>query len=72
VNVNLAKIGLLGLSMILLAVLVGVGELEADQTLPLFTLVIGYAAGNGVNAYRGQSSAPLFVPKKKDDEEGDA
>lgn len=62
-NINIAKIALLALSMVLLTLMVVAGKAEVATVLPIFTLIAGYAAGNGVQAFKGATPAPLFTNK---------
>ena len=52
-------VGLICLTMLMLA-----GRVDMDSGVPILTLVIGYAVGNGVGARQGQESQPIIGKKK--------
>ena len=65
-NPSKALIALVGL--ICMTVLIAVGAIEQDQGLPIITMVIGYAVGNGISALTNKKVDPII--KKKDKPNG--
>lgn len=56
-----ALIALVGL--ICITVLMAIGKLDMDNGVPIITLIIGYAVGNGVAARSGEPVQPIIGPK---------
>jgi len=46
-----------------MTVLIAVGQLDSDQGLPLITMIVGYAVGNGIAARKGDPVDPIIGPK---------
>jgi hypothetical protein len=61
-NPSKALIALVGL--ICMTVLIAVGAIDQDQGLPIITMVIGYAVGNGIAALTNKEVQPII--RKKD------
>ena len=59
-----ALIALVGL--ICVTVLMAVRAIDSTAGMPIITLVIGYAVGNGVAARSNQTVEPIIGPKKDD------
>ena len=59
-----ALIALVGL--ICVTVLMAVRAIDSTAGMPIITLVIGYAVGNGVAARSNQPVEPIIGPKKED------
>jgi hypothetical protein len=60
-NPSKALIALVGL--ICITVLMAIGKLDADNGIPIITLVIGYAVGNGIAAKQGEPVQPIIGRK---------
>jgi hypothetical protein len=41
-----------------------IGKLDADNGIPIITLVIGYAVGNGIAAKQGEPVQPIIGRKE--------
>ena len=63
-NPSKALIALVGL--VCVTVLMALNSIDQDTGMPVLTLVIGYAVGNGIAARSGQTVSPIIG--KKDDE----
>lgn len=63
---DLGKSALLGLVVVGLVILVAVGRATLDDVMPIFTMVVGYLVGNGVNAIRKNAPSPVLVAKLPD------
>ena len=51
-------------ALICMTVLIAVGAIEQDQGLPIITMIIGYAVGNGIQALSNKQVEPMI--RKKD------
>ena len=60
-NPSKAFIALMGL--ICITVLIAIGKVDMSQGMPVITLVIGYAVGNGIAARSGEPVQPIIGPK---------
>jgi hypothetical protein len=60
-NPSKAFIALVGL--ICITVLIAIGKVDMSQGMPVITLVIGYAVGNGIAARSGEPVQPIIGPK---------
>ena len=60
-NPSKALIALVGL--ICITVLMAIGKLDAHNGIPIITLVIGYAVGNGIAAKQGEPVQPIIGRK---------
>ena len=60
-NPSKAFIALVGL--ICITVLIAIGKVDMSQGMPVITLVIGYAVGNGIAARSGELVQPIIGPK---------
>jgi hypothetical protein len=61
-NPSKAAIALVGL--ICMTVLIAIGAIQQDQGLPIITMIIGYAVGNGIQALSNKQVEPII--RKKD------
>ena len=61
-NPSKALIALVGL--ICMTVLISVGSIDQDQGLPIITMVIGYAVGNGIAALTNKEVQPIIRKKE--------
>ena len=62
-NPSKALIALVGL--ICMTVLIAVGAIDQDQGLPIITMVIGYAVGNGISALTNKQVEPIIKKKNQ-------
>jgi hypothetical protein len=62
-NPSKAAIALVGL--ICMTVLIAIGAIDQDQGLPIITMVIGYAVGNGISALTNKQVEPIIRKKDK-------
>jgi hypothetical protein len=62
-NPSKALIALVGL--ICMTVLIAVGAIEQDQGLPIITMIIGYAVGNGIQALSNKQVEPIIKKKNQ-------
>lgn len=57
-NPSKAMIALVGL--ICMTVLIAVGAIEPEMGMPVITMVLGYAVGNGIAAHKGEPVEPII------------
>lgn len=57
-----ALIALVGL--ICVTVLMALGSITSDAGMPIITMILGYAVGNGIAARRGEPVEPIIGSKK--------
>ena len=50
-------------ALICITVLIAVGAIDPDQGLPIITMIVGYAVGNGIAAKKGDPVDPIIGPK---------
>ena len=50
-------------ALICVTVLIAVGSIDSDQGLPIITMIVGYAVGNGIAARKGDPVDPIIGPK---------
>jgi len=50
-------------ALICITVLIAVGAIDANQGLPIITMIVGYAVGNGIAAKKGDPVDPIIGPK---------
>jgi hypothetical protein len=50
-------------ALICITILIAVRAIDANQGLPIITLVTGYAVGNGLASAKGQPVQPIIGPK---------
>jgi phosphotransferase system glucose/maltose/N-acetylglucosamine-specific IIC component len=62
-NPSKAAIALVGL--ICMTVLIAIGAIEQDQGLPIITMIIGYAVGNGIQALSNKQVEPIIKKKNQ-------
>ena len=60
-NPSKALIALVGL--ICMTVLMAVGAIDSATGMPVITMIIGYAVGNGIAARQGQPVEPIIGRK---------
>ena len=60
-NPSKAMIALVGL--ICMTVLIAVRAIDASTGMPVITMIIGYAVGNGIAARQGQPVEPIIGRK---------
>lgn len=63
-NPSKAMIALVGL--ICVTVLMAVKAIDSSTGMPIITLVMGYAVGNGIAARNNEPVQPIIGPKKED------
>ena len=64
-NPSKAMIALVGL--ICMTVLIAVRAIDASTGMPVITMIIGYAVGNGIAARQGQPVDPIIGRKSNAD-----
>jgi hypothetical protein len=52
------------LTLICITVLVALSKMSTDAAIPVITMLIGYTAGNGVNALTKRAPSPMLIPKE--------
>ena len=62
-NPSKAAIALVGL--ICMTVLIAIGAIDQDQGLPIITMIIGYAVGNGIHALSNKQVEPIIKKKNQ-------
>ena len=62
-NPSKAAIALVGL--ICTTVLIAIGAIQQDQGLPIITMIIGYAVGNGIQALSNKQVEPIIKKKNQ-------
>jgi hypothetical protein len=50
-------------ALICITVLIAVSSIDSDQGLPIITMIVGYAVGNGIAARNGESVEPIIGRK---------
>ena len=50
-------------ALICVTVLIAVGSIDSNQGLPIITMLVGYAVGNGIAARKGDPVDPIIGPK---------
>jgi hypothetical protein len=50
-------------ALICVTVLIAVGSIDSDQGLPIITMIVGYAVGNGIAARKGEPVEPIIGRK---------
>jgi hypothetical protein len=50
-------------ALICITVLIAVSSIDSDQGLPIITMIVGYAVGNGIAARNGEPVEPIIGPK---------
>lgn len=63
-NPSKALLALVG--MVCVTVLMATRAIDSSAGMPIITLVIGYAVGNGIAAKTNQPVEPILGPKKGD------
>jgi hypothetical protein len=62
-NPSKALIALVGL--ICITILMAIGKLDMDNGVPIITLIIGYAVGNGIAARNNEPVQPIIGRKSE-------
>lgn len=62
-NPSKALIALVGL--ICITILMAINAIDSQTGMPIFTLVVGYAVGNGIAARNNEPVDPIIGPKKE-------
>ena len=63
--INPSKALILLVGLICITVLMMAGKLDMDNGVPILTLVIGYAVGNGIAARSGTNAGPVIGTKEQ-------
>lgn len=50
-------------ALICVTVLIAVGSIDSNQGLPIITMIVGYAVGNGIAAKKGDTVEPIIGRK---------
>jgi hypothetical protein len=50
-------------ALICITVLIAVRAIDADMGMPIITMIVGYAVGNGIAAKKGDPVDPIIGPK---------
>ena len=50
-------------ALICVTTLIAVGSIDSNQGLPIITMIVGYAVGNGIAARKGDPVDPIIGPK---------
>ena len=50
-------------ALICVTVLIAVGSIDSDPGLPIITMIVGYAVGNGIAARKGDPVEPIIGRK---------
>jgi len=50
-------------ALICVTALIAVGSIDSDQGLPIITMIVGYAVGNGIAAKKGDPVEPIIGRK---------
>ena len=50
-------------ALICVTTLIAVGQIDSDQGLPIITMIVGYAVGNGIAAKKGDPVDPIIGRK---------
>ena len=51
-------------ALICITVLIAVSSIDSDQGLPIITMIVGYAVGNGIAAKKGEPVEPIIGAKR--------
>lgn len=51
-------------ALICITVLIAVSSIDSDQGLPIITMIVGYAVGNGIAARKGEPVEPIIGRKE--------
>jgi hypothetical protein len=72
-RINTYKAGLAALGLICVTLLMIFGAVTSGAGMPIITLIVGYAVGNGIASKQGQPVEPIIKPKRReaDQPEGD-
>ena len=50
-------------ALVCITVLIAVRAIDANTGMPVITLIVGYAVGNGIAARKGDPVEPIIGPK---------
>ena len=59
-NINYLKAGIAALGLVCITVLLACGAITSEAGIPILTMIIGYAIGNGIAARSGVPVEPLI------------
>ncbi|CAB4149904.1 hypothetical protein UFOVP1400_18 [uncultured Caudovirales phage] len=62
---NLPKFVILLVGLLCLTALMIADKIDMQSGVPMLTMILGYAIGNGVNAKQGNESSNVFSSKSK-------
>jgi hypothetical protein len=62
---NLPKFVILLVGLLCLTALMIADKIDMASGVPMLTMILGYAIGNGVNAKQGNESSNVFGKKQK-------
>jgi hypothetical protein len=62
---NLPKFVILLVGLLCLTALMIADKIDMASGVPMLTMILGYAIGNGVNARQGNESSNVFGKKQK-------
>jgi len=62
---NLPKFVILLVGLLCLTALMIADKIDMQSGVPMLTMILGYAIGNGVNAKQGNESSNVFGKKQK-------
>ena len=51
-------------ALICITVLIAVGAIDPNQGLPIITMIVGYAVGNGIAAKKGEPVEPIIGARR--------
>lgn len=51
-------------ALVLVSTLMAIGSIGTGEGMPIFTLIVGYAVGNGVAAKQGKDAEPIIQKKR--------
>jgi hypothetical protein len=54
-------------ALICITVLIAVSSIDSDQGLPIITMIVGYAVGNGIAARKGEPVEPIIGARRDRD-----
>lgn len=53
-------------ALICITVLMAIGAISTEAGIPIFTMIVGYAIGNGIASRSGTPVEPIIGPKQHD------
>lgn len=64
-NINYMKAGIAALGLVCLTVLMAVSAVPAATAMPIVTLIVGYAVGNGIAAKQDVPVEPIISRRQE-------